>query len=179
MIALVSKPRRLLCLAFALLPGFAAAQPTAPAAGAQQPYDLNIYPSLTGGSPYDLGAPAPRGPVVASSYVPAPAYSFKDVLANTHGFLETGVDSRGGYGVSGGISMPIVPGKVDLDLAAGTGQVAGWGKTPNGKTPLAVYDTYSAGLHFHPTEDTDAYIGVSGVRLHSLSQNPYGLFGTP
>jgi hypothetical protein len=168
--------KTLFVLACALVPGLAAAQP---AASAQQHYDLNVYPSLTGGSPYDLGAASAQGPIVASSYAPPPAYSFQDVLANSHGFLETGVSSRGGYGVSGGISMPIVPGKADLDLSAGTGQVTGWGKTPDGKTPRAVYDTYSAGLHFRPTEDTDAYIGISGLRLHNISQNPYGVFGTP
>jgi hypothetical protein len=174
------KSNLLFRLAFALLPGVALAQPaTTPAPAAQQHYDLNVYPSLSGSDPYALGAPSAQGPIVASSYAPPPAYTFKDVLANSHGFIETGVSSRGGYGVSGGVSMPIVPGKADLDLSAGTGQVTGWGKTPDGKTPRAVYDSYGAGLHFKPTDDTDAYIGISGVRLHNISQNPYGLFGAP
>jgi len=167
--------------ALALACGLAARPAAAQASGAAGPqhYDLNMYPSLNSGSPYDLKVAGALGgtggAVVASSAAPPPAYSFKDVLANTHGFLETGVSSRGGYGVSGGVSIPILPGKADLDLSAGTGQLAGWGKTPNGKTPLAVYDDYSAGLHFHPTEDTDAYIGISGVRLHA----PAPVFGFP
>jgi hypothetical protein len=114
-----------------------------------------------------------------TSTAPAPAYSFKDVLANTHGFVETGVSSRGGYDVSGGVSIPILPGKAELDLAAGTGKLAGWGKTPSGKTPLAVYDQYSAGLHFHPTDDTEAYIGITGLRLHAPTSTPGYPFGFP
>jgi hypothetical protein len=157
------------------------AQSGAPAG--QQHYDLNVYPAMNGGNPYDLNAASaqngPPGTISMTSAAPTPAYSFKDVLANTHGFLETGVSSRGGYEVSGGVSMPILPGKADLDLAAGTGQLAGWGKTPSGKTPLAVYDTYSAGLHIHPTDDTDAYIGISGLRLHDLGPNPPFAFGLP
>lgn len=173
--------KTVLLLAFALAPRLAAAQPAATSAPtAQSHYDLNVYPSLNSGSPFDLTeAGTPAGPIVASSAAPSPAYSFKDALANTHGFLETGVSSRGGYEISGGVSIPIVPGKADLDLAAGTGQLAGWGKLPNGKTPLAVYDSYSAGLHFHPTDDTDAYIGITGLRLHPLGPNPGYAYGLP
>jgi hypothetical protein len=173
-----------LLLVFAFAPGVAAAQPAAaPGPAAQQHYDLNVYPSVGGGSAYDLGTPSAQigspGPIVASSSAPPPAYSFKDVLANTHGFLEAGLSSRGGYGYSGGVSIPILPGKADLDLAAGTGQIAGWGKTPNGKPPLATYDSYSAGLHFRPTDDTEAYIGITGLRLHDLGPNPGYAFGLP
>jgi hypothetical protein len=176
-----SLPNTVLLLVFALAPKIALAQ-SAAASGpaAQQHYDLNVYPSLNSSSPFDLTpAGTPAGPIVASSAAPTPAYSFKDVLANTHGFLETGVSSRGGYGISGGVSIPILPGKADLDLAAGTGQIAGWGKLPNGKTPLAVYDSYSAGLHFRPTDDTDAYISITGLRLHPLGPNPGYAYGLP
>jgi hypothetical protein len=169
-------------LVFTLAPRMAAAQPAvASGPGGQSHYDLNVYPTVNGGSPFDLGAAQSGSPlaIVASSAAPPPAYSFKDALANSHGFLESGVSSRGGYEVSGGVSIPIVPGKADLDLAAGTGQLAGWGKTPNGKTPLAVYDSYSAGLHFRPTDDTEAYIGITGLRLHDLGPNPGYAFGLP
>jgi hypothetical protein len=173
-------PKTLFLLVFALAPSLAAAQPASPAPAGQQHYDLNVYPSLATDSPFGPGSQAePAGPIVASSAAPSPAYSFKDVLANTHGFLETGVSSRGGYDISGGVSIPILPGKADLDLSAGTGQLAGWGKLPNGKTPLAVYDSYSAGLHFRPTDDTDAYIGITGLRLHPLGPNPGTAYGLP
>jgi hypothetical protein len=171
-------------LLLAIAPGIAAAQSAASSGPpAQSHYDLNVYPALNNGSPFDLGTAGVQigspGPIVASSAAPAPAYSFQDMLANSHGYLETGVNSRGGYGISGGVSIPIIPGKADLDLAAGTGQLAGWGKLPNGKTPLAVYDTYSAGLHFRPTDDTDAYISITGLRLHPLGPNPGYAFGLP
>jgi hypothetical protein len=170
----------LIILAFCVSPP-AAAQTAAAGPGGQQHYDLNVYPALNGGNPYDLNVASTQSgpPSTVASAVPPPAYSFKDVLANTHGFLETGVSSRGGYNISGGVSIPILPGKAELDLAAGTGQVAGWGKTPNGKTPLAVFDSYSAGLHIHPTDDTDAYIGVTGLRLHELGPNAPYAFGLP
>jgi hypothetical protein len=169
-------------LTFVLAPGGLYAQPAAPPGG-QQHYDLNVYPALNGGSPFDLNVATaqngPPGTIAMTSAAPPAAYSFKDMLANTHGFVETGVSSRGGYGVSGGVGIPVLPGKADLDLAAGTGQLAGWGKTPNGKTPLATYDQYSAGLHFHPTDDTDAYIGVTGIRVHPLGPTPGYAFGLP
>jgi len=170
----------LILLAFGVAAPAAAQTAVAPG---QQHYDLNVYPAMNGGSPYDLSAASaqsgPPGMITMSSSAPPPAYSFKDALANTHGFLETGVSSRGGYEVSGGVSIPILPGKADLYLAGGTGQLAGWGKTPSGKTPLAVYDTYSAGLHIHPTDDTDAYIGISGLRRHDLGPTPPYAFGLP
>jgi hypothetical protein len=96
------------------------------------------------------------------------------MLANIHGYVEAGVDSRSGHNFSGGVTIPLSP-RADLDLAASTGQVGGY-KTPWGKTPVATYDTYSAGLHLHPTDDTDAYIGISGLHLNAKPGfYPYGL----
>jgi len=181
MMMVASLPKHLCLFTFILASSGVAAQ-TPPAAG-QQHYDLNVYPALNGGSPYDLNVASthsgPPGTIAMTSAAPPPAYSFKDVLANTDGFLQTGVSSRGGYDVSGGVSIPILPGKADLDLAAGTGQLAGWGKTPSGKTPLATFDQFSAGLHIHPSDDIDAYIGMSGLRLHDLGPNPGYAFGLP
>jgi hypothetical protein len=172
-------------LAFVAALGWAAAAAaqTAGAAAPNQHYDLNVYPALPGsGGEYDLNVAGtqngPPGTIAMTSASPPPAYSFKDVLANTHGFLEAGLSSRGGHEFNAGVSIPLLPGKADLDLAAGTGQVAAWPKTVGGKTPLVTYDTYSAGLHLHPTDDTDAYIGFTGLRLHGPTAYPYG-FGYP
>jgi hypothetical protein len=136
------------------------AAPAAPSSA--KPYDLNVYPALgNSGGTYDLSVAATQN-------------SFKDVLANTHGFVEAGVASRGGHEFSGSVSIPIVPGKAELDLAAGTGQIAGVSLVPGQKTPIATYDTYSAGLHLHPADDLDAYIGIAGLRLHGPAPAWYG-----
>jgi hypothetical protein len=153
------------------------AAPAAPSSA--KPYDLNVYPALgNSGGTYDLSVAAtqnsPPGTIAMTNTAPPAAYSFKDVLANTHGFVEAGVASRGGHEFSGGVSIPIVPGKAELDLAAGTGQIAGVSLVPGQKTPIATYDTYSAGLHLHPADDLDAYIGIAGLRLHGPAPAWYG-----
>jgi hypothetical protein len=170
-------------LAFAAALAWAGAAAAQTATTANPHYDLNVYPALPGSEgAYDLNVAStqngPPGTITMTSAAPPPAYSFKDVLANTHGFLEAGVSSRGGHEFNAGVSIPLLPGKADLDLAAGTGQVAAWPKTVGGKTPLLTYDTYSAGLHLHPTDDTDAYIGFTGLRVHGATPSPYG-FGYP
>jgi hypothetical protein len=101
------------------------------------------------------------------------------MLANTHGYVATQVSSRGGYGVEGGVSMPIVPGKVDLDLGGGTGQIGDLRTLNGGKHATLTYDSYYAGLHVHPTDDFDATIAISGLRLHGPSDYAYGPFGAP
>jgi hypothetical protein len=167
-------------LAGALPVGSAWAQ-TAPA---PQHYDLNVYPVIAGSGAFDLeNAPkqsGPAGTVTMNSAAPPPAYSFKDMLANTHGYVETQVSSRGGYGVEGGVSIPIVPGKADLDLGIGTGQITEprW-LSGNGKRQTQTYDTYYAGLHLHPVDGLDAEIAISGLRVHGPSEGAYTPFGAP
>jgi hypothetical protein len=163
---------------WAISVGLAAAQTTS--APAAQHLDVNMYPSIGGsGGVYDLQDTGsqktlPPASIAVPSAPPVAAYSFADVLRNTHGYVSAGVSSRGGYGVEGGVSMPVVPGKVDLDLAVGTGQIAGLPTlTPNGKHATLTYDEYSAGLHLHPADDFDAYIGVSGLRLHGNNVSPF------
>ncbi len=152
-------------------------------AGAQTPnphYDLNVYPSLGGtDSPYNLNvAPTQNGPagtVVMTSTAPPTAYSFQDVLANTHGYVSTGVATHGGHEFSGGVTIPLVPGRADLSVGASSGQVGGFPSfTAGGKSSTLRYDSYYAGLHLHPTDDIDAFIGVSGLRLHAPN-SPYGV----
>ena len=152
------------------------------AAGAQTAsshYDLNVYPAM-GGGPFDFTSAStqgsPPGTITATSATPKPAYSFADMLANTHGYVETSVSSRGGYGFDGGVLIPLVPGKADLELGGGTGQIAGLPSfNGSGKHETVTYDTYYAALHIHPSDDFDASIGISGLRLHGPAYLPYGV----
>ncbi len=167
-----------------LRPALVAVLMSAGVAAAQTPatnphYDLNVYPSMGGtDSPYNLNvAPTQNGPagtVVMTSTSPPPAYSFQDVLANTHGYVSTGIATHGGHEFSGGVTIPLVPGRADLSVGASSGQVAGFPPvTAGGKNATLRYDSYYAGLHLHPTDDIDAFIGVSGLRLHAPN-SPYG-----
>jgi hypothetical protein len=157
---------------------------SAQSASSTSSYDLNVYPVLAGTGAYDLNiAPKQSGPpgtVTMTSAAPPAAYSFKDMLANTHGYVSTGVSSRGGYNVEAGVSMPIVPGKADLDFGAGTGQTGTIpGLKVNGKSPNPTYDTYYASLHIHPTDDFDATIGISGIRMKGVDYYGVGPYGMP
>ncbi len=172
--------RLLACLAFLVMTAAARAQ--TPAA---RPTDVNIYPSLNPqGGLYDLNVAGtqngPPGTVALTTVAPSAKYSFEDLIANTHGYVSAGVSSHSGHTFEGGLSIPLVPGKAELEVAAATGQDGGY-KIANfaGKTPVTTYDTYSVGLALHPTDDISAYIGVSSVRLHSsgLGLYPYGTPG--
>jgi len=184
---------RLLC---AVLPAAALFTATVPAAaqtvnqnpdtGSTMPappnthYDLNVYPPLTGQSGlYDLNVSnaqkGPPGTIALSSATPSPAYSFQDVLKNTHGYVSTGVSSGSGHFFEGGVSIPLVPGKAELELGASTGQLPTFKNFSNtGKAPAITYDAYNVGLSLHPTDDVSAYIGVSGMRLKANGLGPYG-----
>ncbi len=168
--------RTLACLALLVAATSAQAQPAA------KPTDVNIYPSLNPqGGLYDLNVAGtqngPPGTVALTTAAPTAKYSFEDIIANTHGYVSAGVSSHGGHGFEGALSIPLVPGKAELEVAAGTGQDGGY-KIPgfSGKTPTTTYDTYSVGLSLHPTDDITAYVGVSSVRLHG-GLYPYGGIG--
>ena len=172
--------RLLACLA--ILATISAARAQTPAA---KPTDVNIYPSLNPqGGLYDLNVAGtqngPPGTVAMTTAAPAAKYSFEDVLADTHGYVSAGVSSHSGHAFEGGLSIPLVPGKAELEVAASTGQDGGY-KIANfaGKTPTTTYDAYSVGLALHPTDDISAYVGVSSVRLHGsgLGLYPYGAPG--
>ncbi len=171
--------RLLACLA--VLTAGAAAQAQTPA----RPTDVNIYPSLNPqGGLYDLNVAGtqngPPGTVALTNAAPSAKDSFADLIANTHGYVSAGVSSHSGHVFEGGLSIPLVPGKAELEVSAATGQDGGY-KLANfaGKTPVTTYDAYSVGLALHPTDDISAYIGVSSVRLHSsgLGLYPYGPAG--
>ncbi len=180
--------RHLVCVLTTAFAGAALAQGPAPV---NQHIDVNVYPALTGQSGlYDLNvSPTQKGPpgTIAVTYAaPPPAYSFQQVLANTHGYVSTGVSTGGGYGVDGGVSIPIVPGRAELNLQAGTGQLPTY-KINGFKSPAVTYDTYGASLSLHPSDNLTAVIGVQGLRLHAngLGQNafatsaPANAFGPP
>ncbi len=161
--------------------GFSSLAQTQSAASPSHATDVNVYPQLSGSDPFDL-VPAPRqkgpaGTVQMSSAAPAAAYSFKDMLANTHGYVSTQVSSHGGYGVEAGAMIPILPGKAELEVGGGTGQLSAL--RPSRKYGTAPYDSYYADLHLHPTDDIDAEIGFSGMRVHGPSGVAYTPFGAP
>ena len=147
-----------------------------------QHYDLNVYPSLApSGGIYDLSVATtqngPPGTVALTNAAPPQAYSFEDILRQTHGFVSAGVATHNGHEFSGGVTVPIVPGKADLELAASSGQ---WGLPNNvagGKDAVVAFDRYSAGLALHPTDDIEAFVGVSTVRVRAPSQAvlPFGV----
>ena len=148
-----------------------------------KPTDVNIYPSLNQqGGLYDLNVAGtqngPPGTVALTTAAPPPKDSFAEILANTHGYVSAGVSTNSGHAFEGGISIPLVPGKAELDIAAATGQDGGF-KVPGGRTPSTTYDAYSVGLSLHPTDDITAYVGVSSVRLHGGAFGPYGPVGFP
>jgi hypothetical protein len=125
--------------------------PYAPGTG--DPFDLNVAPVQNG----------PAGTVAVTSSAPPSDYSFADFTRNIHGYVSTGVSTQGGHDFSGGVTMPLVPGKADLTVSASTGQVGGYQSlVPGKKNAIAHYDTYSATLHLHPADDFDAYIGITG-----------------
>ena len=153
----------------------------APAAAQTKPLDTNVYPALTGPTGlYDLtitpGQKAPPNTIAVTSAAPPPAYSFHDIIQNTHGYLATGISSGSGHNFEGGVSIPLVPGKAELQLSGATGQLPILKFAGLGKTQPLTYDAYNVGLSLHPTENIEAYIGWQGLRLHS---NGSGLFGSP
>ena len=137
----------------------------APPAAATNHYDLAV-PMFGGTSndPYNLDskattvAPAPGA--TAPPVLPE-AYSFENYLRSVHGYVSAGVATHNGHNFEGGVEMPLVPGKADLDISASTGQIGGF-EMPRGKDGVLTYDTYSAGLHLHPADNVDAYIGITG-----------------
>ena len=150
-----------------------------------RPTDVNIYPTLNApGGLYDLNVAGtqngPPGTVALTTAAPPAKYSFEDILANTHGYVSAGVSTNSGHSFEGALSIPLVPGKVELDVAATTGQDGGFKLANNAKTPITTYDAYSVGLALHPTDDITAYIGVSSVRLHGSGLGLYpGPIGFP
>ncbi len=147
---------------------FAAPAPAAPtdlsvpmfAANAGDPYNLTMAPVQNG----------PAGTVTVTQAVPPPAYSFADFKQNLHAYVETGVSSRGGYGVDGGVLIPLVPGRADLEVGGGTGQTGTlFPKLPGLKHVSASITDYHARLNLHPADDLDISITYAGANLKLLN----------
>jgi len=165
-------------------PGLAAAQTAAPAPAITTPapatasnYNLGL-PMFAAGSadPYNLSATTdttatpPSAAASATATLPD-SYTFDTFRQNIHGYVSAGIATHNGNNLSGGVTMPLVPGKVDLAFGADTGQVGGFQPvTPGGKHKILTYNDYYAGVHLHPADNIDAYITVSRTHLNL----PYG-----
>jgi hypothetical protein len=125
------------------------------------------------------------GTSATTSAAPPPAYSFEEFARNIHGYVSAGVSTQSGHDFSGGVFVPLVPGKVDLAVSGSTGQQGGFVPLiPGNKPGIAHYDTYNVGLYLHPTDDISAYIGVAGgsFKLPYPYASPYypgGVWGGP
>ncbi len=132
------------------------------AAAPGDPYSLTVAPSQTG----------PAGTVAVTQPITPPAYSFEEFKQNVHGYVSTGVSSRGGYGVDGGLLLPIVPGKAELEISGGTGQTGDlFPKVPGWKHLHASTTGYSAALHIQPADNIDIIVGYTSNNL-KFSQPP-------
>jgi hypothetical protein len=121
-------------------------------------YDLNVS-SAQGGPPGTIA--------VTSAAPPSPAYSFEQYARQIHGSVSTGFSSNGGHVFSGEVNLPLVPGIADVDVGAATGQTGGYKAFNGSKIASVGYDAYSVGLHLHPSDNFDAYFGVTGLRLNA------------
>jgi hypothetical protein len=130
-------------------------QPPVFGGGANSVYDLNVSSTQNG----------PAGTIALTNTAPPPAYSFDQYARAVHGYVSTGVASNGGHEFSGGVNLPLVPGVADVDVGVGTGQTGGY-KVAGTRLPSLRYDTYYAGLHLHPADNIDAYIGINGMRVN-------------
>jgi hypothetical protein len=130
-------------------------QPPVFGGGSNSVYDLNVSSTQNG----------PAGTIAVTNTAPPPAYSFEQYAREVHGYVSTGVSSTGGHEFSGGVNLPLVPGTADLDVGVGTGQTGSY-KVAGTKLPSLGYDTYYAGLHLHPADNIDAYIGIRGLRVN-------------
>jgi len=135
------------------------------------PTDLSV-PMFTPapGDPFNFAvAPVQNGPsgtIEVTRTVPPPAYSFDEFKQNVHAYVQTGVSSRGGYGVDGGVLLPLIPGRAELEVGGGTGQTGSlFPKVPALKHFNATVTDYHATLIVHPTDDLDIAITYAGANL--------------
>ncbi len=137
-------------------------------------YNLGLPMFAAGADPYNLSsattAPAPQVSAATSQTALSNEYTFDTFRPQIHGYVSAGVATHNGHDFSGGVEMPLVPGKVDVAVGANTGQVGGFlPVVPGGKRTTVRYDSYYASVHLHPADNVDAYIGVVGGHL-SLPQ---------
>ena len=122
-----------------------------------------------GANPYGTGTPpvqnTPPGTLALTPAAPSVTSAIGAYARNVHGFVSAGVSSRGGEDLAAGVEMPLVPGKLDLAVSGNTGQTGGWAHPAGTKAPDLRYNGYQASLDYHPTDDFEAEIGVSGENL--------------
>ncbi len=125
---------------------------------------------------YPQTPPAPAGMVVMNE-PPPDEYTLSP--PRIHGFLTTGISTNGGNTVQGGVIVPVVPGKVDLQVSGGTGAAPVFVPHGNGwKTKAVKYSDYSAALHVHATDDLDVTVAVTGLNAKG-PMYPAPLVGVP
>jgi hypothetical protein len=125
---------------------------------------------------YPQAQPAPAGMVVLNDSAPD-GYTLSP--PRIHGFLTTGISTNGGNTVQGGVIVPVVPGRVDVQVSGGTGQAPVF--APNGsgwKTKTVKYTDYAAAVHVHATDNVDVTVGVTGLNAHGPAY-PAPLVGVP
>ncbi len=126
------------------------------AASAGDPYNFAVAPAQSG----------PAGTVTVTPTAPPAAYSFDEFKQNVHAYVQTGVSSRGGYGVDGGVLLPLVPGKAELEVGGGTGQTGTlFPKVPGLKKLSAAVTDYHATLYVHPSDDLTIAVTYAGENL--------------
>ena len=148
----------------------AAAQPPAqPTPAAPTDLSLPMF-AASAGDPAGLTvAPAQNGPagtVAVTQDAPLQGYSFDEFRHNIQGYVSAGVSSHGGRGVEGGVLIPLVPGKAELEVGAGTGRIGDlYPGVPRLKHATVGITDYHATLHVHPSDDLDISISYAGANL--------------
>ena len=148
-----------------------ATQATAAAPPSGNPTDLSLPMfAASAGDPAGMTvAPAQNGPpgtVTVTQEAPLQGYSFDEFRHTVQGYVSAGVSSHGGRGVEGGVLIPLVPGKVELEVGAGTGRIGDlYPGVPRLKHATVGTTDYHATLHVHPSDDLDITISYAGANL--------------
>ena len=136
-------------------------------AGAQSVNALAAPANQVGSNPYQL-APANAAPIPATvsatqglNFAP-PAQAGSPFLSHGHGYVETGVDSRGGYQLGAGVAVPLVPGQLELMVSGATGQINLRGFNHQ-NLPLRV-QSGTATLDWRANDQLSGSISVTGLK---------------
>lgn len=130
---------------------------------------IDITPAAPADGTFSLQSPVTGVPAGAQ---PAPAggsvaTSFDEFSRNVHGYASAGVGTHDGHGFEGGVLIPLVPGKLELEAGAGTTQQGGLPSLRRGEKASTFRGTsYYAALHAHPSDDVDVTIGFSHSDWH-------------
>ena len=154
-----------------LVGGAMMATPAAAQPGSATPTDLSLPMfAASAGDPTSLNvAPAQNGPpgtVAVTEAAPMQGYNFDEFRRSIQGYVSTGISSHGGRGVEAGVLIPLVPGKAELEVGGGAGQIGDlYSRVPRLKHAKVTTTDYYATLHLHPSDDLDISIGYEGANL--------------